>query len=414
MKKLALITCLLSFACLPLYAQQAASPNEDTTVVISSDEANDTDMDVEADQAAPYIIFSNLGSKTDLYNNDGPLGKAIVGRQVNQITERWDAVRFVPKVDVQASVLEAAVQYVAGEPAVQLSLYASDIFGNPGTPLPGGQGSTIRIPDKGECCQLAKVVLPQPVTLNANTVYWLVGSPGSKDFQGVWQVSHLGERATLLFPFPWALASGEWPAARIRGTKLQTLGPLDEEKQKNGQAEAEAATGRIKIFSNLNPFFSQPYIPGVGLLVIGNDVNGYSETWEALPFTPKTDVRAKTLNAAIAWTSAFPAIIDLGIYTDNGGLPGALLTGSQGTAEVPLSGQCCTLATARLSGSGIALTGGVQYWLVASPNSGAENFMGIWQPTTNANWARIYPEQDDSWTQFNGDWMAAEIIGTHN
>jgi hypothetical protein len=412
MKQLALILSLLALTGTALYAQQVASPNDDTTVVFSSSEADDTDA--EADPAAPYIIFSNLGSKVDLYNSDGLFGKTIVGRQVTGVTERWDAVRFVPKVDVQVSVLEAAVQYVAGEPAVQLSLYASDdTFGNPGTPLPGGQGSTTRIPAKGECCQLAKVVLPQPVTLNANTVYWLVGSPGSKDFNGVWQVSHLGESAIFREGFGWNLASGEWPAARIRGTRLQALGPLDEGKQKSVQVESETSAGRIKIFSNLIPFFSQPYIPGVGVLVIGTDVDGYSGTWEAVPFTPKADVQAKTLKAAVAVAASLPPIIDLEIYSDSGGLPGSPLPGGQGTAtDVPVSGDCCDFATVRLTGGGVALTGGVQYWLVASPNSEAENFMGIWQPTTNANWARIHPEQGDFWTQYNGDWLAAEITGS--
>jgi hypothetical protein len=88
------------------------------------------------------------------------------------------------------------------------------------------------------------------------------------------------------------------------------------------------------------------------------------------------------------------------------------LTGGQGTADVPFSGGCCDFATVRLPGGGVALTGGVQYWLVASPNSEAENFMGIWQPSTNNIWARLYPEQGTLWAGSTGIWLAAEITGS--
>jgi hypothetical protein len=59
----------------------------------------------------------------------------------------------------------------------------------------------------------------------------------------------------------------------------------------------------------------------------------------------------------------------------------------------------------------VSLSAGVQYWLVASPSSDAEDFMGIWQISTNNIWAVLNPEQSQLWTDFNGDWMAAQIFG---
>lgn len=365
------------------------------------------------DSSAPYVIFSNVGSRDDAYNASTFFPTPIVGKQVNDMTEQWGAVRFVPKVDVEASVLEAAVQYIAGTRSVVLSIYDSGgLFGHPGAPLPGAQGTTADIPDLGECCQLATVTLSQPVTLFANTIYWIVASPGDKNFNGVWQVSHLGERATMLSPYPWVLASSEWPAARIRGTKLRTLGPIGAENRIGAPLQTNASTGRATIFSNLNPAFIQPYIPGIGLLVVGNDVSGYSETWEALPFTPQTDSQVTTLKAAVADAPSLPAVINLGIYSDSGGLPGAPLSGGQGTAtDVPVSGDCCDFATVRLPG--VALSRGVRYWLVASPNADAENFMGLWQVSSNNIWAVLKPEQTSLWTGYNGGWMAAQIAGTN-
>ena len=107
-------------------------------------------------------IFSNLDPNNDPYNTDDLFAEPVVGKNVNQMTEQWDAVRFVPKVDVQARVLEAAVGYISGKRALSLSLYDNnDALQTPGFPLPGAQGITRDIPDLGECCQLAKVVLPQ-------------------------------------------------------------------------------------------------------------------------------------------------------------------------------------------------------------------------------------------------------------
>jgi hypothetical protein len=257
---------------------------------------------------------------------------------------------------------------------------------------------------------LATVTLPQPVTLFAHTIYWLVASPGSRDFNGVWQVSHLGERATLLSPNPWVLAASEWPAARIRGNKVRTLSPVSAEEQLSKLPETSAATARVMIFSNLNSDFSQPYIPGIGLLVVGNDVSGYGETWEALPFIPKADVQATRLKAAVGHDLGYATIMDLAIYSDSGGLPGTPLPGGQGTAaNIPFSGDCCDFATARLPG--VALSRGVRYWLVASPNAQAENFMGLWQISTNCIWAVLKPEESTLWTGYNGEWMAAQISG---
>jgi len=147
--------------------------------------------------------------------------------------------------------------------------------------------------------------------------------------------------------------------------------------------------------------------------MVGNDVDLYVEEWWAIPFTPKTDVQATMIKAAIADAPSLPPIIDLGIYSESGGLPGAPLTGGQGTAtNVPVSGDCCDFATARLPGA--ALSRNVQYWLVGSPNVNAEKFMGIWQPSTNNDWAVLMPEQSSIWTGYTGDWLAAQIIGQSN
>ncbi len=376
--------------------------------------------DESGDASAGYIIFSNLGSKDDLYSTSSVFAKAVVGRAVNQTPEQWDAIRFVPKVDVQATVLEAAIGYISGDKVVQLGIYSNnDIFSTPDTLLPGGQGSTTDIPDLGECCQLARVTLPAPgVTLTAGTIYWLVASPdevNGTSFNGAWQVAHLGEHG-LLAPSiqPWVLSPSGWLATRVSGTRLQTLGPLSAEKRKNAPLRPNAASGRVTIFSNLNHFFPQPYIPGIGWPIMGNNVLFSIEEWQALPFTPRADVQVNTVKAALSHTSG-TNLINLGIYSDSGGLPGSPMPGGQGSiANLPNSGQCCDFATLRLPGDGIALMASTQYWLVASPdNLNAADFKGLWQISSSNLCATLLPKQSSFWTDFTGNWMAAQIAGTN-
>src|SRR5262249_33874206 len=145
------------------------------------------------------------------------------------------------------------------------------------------------------------------VTLTAGTSYWLVASTDDihgVSFNGAWQVSHLGASAVMTpGTLPWFAGPGQWPAARIRGTRLGSLGPLSAEQQRNAGFETDTAARRVRIFSNLNPLFVQPYLPGFGWPVVGNNVVGLLEQWRAIPFTPQANVQAKTISAALGHTS---------------------------------------------------------------------------------------------------------------
>jgi hypothetical protein len=410
MKQLALITSLLTLACTALCASAIAATDEITAVVPYEDEA-------DAAQA-PYIIFSNLGpSSENRYDSDGfsnPLsGKTALGDE----TETWDAVRFVPKVDVQAKVLMAAIQYISGARLVTLGIYTNNDSSNSvGDLLPGGEASTTQIPDKDTCCQLARVTLAgEGVTLTGGTAYWLVGKADDSrapSFNGVWRVSNLGKSAYLQPPFPWNPQSGEWPAAQIRGSKLQTAVQTKAVGSGVAAPNSASAAAKVTIFTNLGPA-TEPYFPGIGALISGKTSGAGGEGLEALPFTPRTSAHAKTLAAAIAHTSGTKRV-NLGLYTDNGGVPGTLLPGSQGsTTDFPDSGDCCDLAMVRLPGVGVALAAGRQYWLVASPDEiNAPDFQGIWQLSTLALAAYKEPQHVNIWTDFTGAWFVAEIKGT--
>ena len=394
-----------------VFAQQSA-PADSAAAIDSYDagEAADT----------LQVIFSNLGpSRDDLYNLNSAGAFFVAGKDASVHTEEWEAVRFSPKVDVQAKVLAAAVSYVSGEKLVRIGLYDNnDILNTVGDPLPGGEGSTTDMPDFGDCCHLAKVTLPEPITLNQGVSYWLVVSPDNTNapsFQGRWYLSNFAATAGMAPPLPWQNLAGQWPAAEVRGTTLQTTEPGKAANLPElPSSEANATAANVTIFTNLDRTGSQLYIPGIGSTIAGDNSSSSVEVWRALPFTPKRDVHAKMLAAAIGWTSGTKKI-NLGIYSDSGGTVGTPIAGGQGsTTDIPNTGVCCELAKVRLPGTGVALIGGIQYWLVASPdNVNAPDFTGVWQDSNLALRAYQQPEFFIGWTDVSGGWLAAEIRGTN-
>jgi hypothetical protein len=398
--------------CAPLFAQEIASPNESREVVVPND-------DISA-AVASYTIFSNLDSAPDdRYNSDAFFAEPVAGRQaLFGQTEHWTAVRFIPKVDVQASVLTAAVGYISGTKLVNLGIYSNnEITNSVGDLLPGGQGSTRQIPDVDECCQLARVTLAgEGVTLTAGTIYWLVASPdnvNAPDFSGGWHISNLAHYAPLTPPFLWGMYTGRWPAAQICGVRVRALSALAPANLEDTPAETSASAGNVTIFTNLGHASTGPYAAGDGTIVSGNSVPFQPEVWQALPFMPRVAAHAKTLAAAIGYNSG-TKLVNLGIYSDSGGTVGTLLPGGQAsTSEIPDFGVCCGLTQVSLPGAGVALTAGTQYWLVASPdNVNAPDFWGFWQHSNLAVGAYQEPEFFINWTSFSAQLFAAEIRGT--
>jgi hypothetical protein len=316
---------------------------------------------------------------------------------------------------VQVTVLSAAVQWISGTRLVDLEIYDSNgDFGTPGAPIPGSLGSTTNIPDLGTCCQLTTVTLAGTgVFLSKGVSYYLVAHADDSQgptFSGGWCRSFLGNSADFAPPNPWSPLVGAWLAAEIRGTRVDGSAQAAHETIPWPESSAD---GKIVIFSNLDRVTGQFYIPGFGALLAGSEVALYPEVWEALPFTPKTDVHAQTLSAAIGYISGTKKII-LSLYSDTGGVPGAPLPGGRGsTTNIPVSGDCCGLAKVRLPGEGVALAAKVQVWLVASTDDQtAADFHGIWQDSNLALIAFIEPEESNNWIAESSEWLAAEIRGT--
>lgn len=118
------------------------------------------------------------------------------------------------------------------------------------------------------------------------------------------------------------------------------------------------------------------------------------------------------LLAAINYISG-TKLVNLGLYGDKDGEVGTPLPGGQGsTTQIPPNGQCCQLTKVTLSGSGVTLTGGTRYWLVASPdNVNGATFSGSWQTSNEGISAQGAPPPGQ-WATGSGSWPAAEVRGS--
>lgn len=365
---------------------------------------------------APDVIFSNLDtSPGNRYNSDSSDEMIVAGKSASE-TEQWIAIHFVPKTDAQATILMAAIRYESGTKRVNLGIYNDNGFGTVGTPIPGGQGTTTRIPDNDTCCQLTKVTLPLPgIALTAGTPYWLVASPDNVNgasFEGGWRASNQGTHSSIAPPADWNIHSGQWPAAEIRGTKSPNQSKSETAVADDTRYGLRAPARSSRIFSNLGAGPLDPYNAVFGSLVSGDEVPFQPEVWQALPFTPTMNSHATTLKAAIGWISGTRKVV-LGVYTDSNETVGTALPGGEGsTTDIPDYGECCDLATVALPEPGVALTAGTQYWLVArSDDINAADFQGQWDHSTLA--ASAYQQPGFiNWTSFSGNWLAAEIQGT--
>jgi hypothetical protein len=136
-------------------------------------------------------------------------------------------------------------------------------------------------------------------------------------------------------------------------------------------AAMSAQAAPVTIFSNFNSDPTNLY-----------DANGYWFVFApairagglsaAMGFTPSDADVLTQIDVAITLYSG-TSLLDFGLYSDSGGVPGSLLT-SWSIASLPAAGTCCTVETL-VPGTSITLNAGVQYWLLASVS---QDTMALW------------------------------------
>ncbi len=213
MKKILLFVCLSILGSVTLFAQIGAAPQ-----IVNTTEKSAIHVPPQEVPAALKKIYSNLGTKADLYNDTH--GWLLAGPNSNN--SEFVAMPFTPKFNSHVSEVQVPVQYIEGDNQVNLSIYADSGADYPGTLL-AGPVTVTNLADYGTCCALA-VADFTPVAVTAGTQYWVVGDTPSagtgSDFMGTWDwvVKNLGEWASGS-PYGWSgiPVDGE-PAGEVLGT----------------------------------------------------------------------------------------------------------------------------------------------------------------------------------------------------
>ncbi len=137
----------------------------------------------------------------------------------------------------------------------------------------------------------------------------------------------------------------------------------------------EPPKGLKKIYSNLGP--KTNLYDDANFWVVSGPNSGATHFF-ALPFTPKSNATVEQVGAALQYDGKGANQVNLSIYSDNGGVPGTLLTGPTTVTNLPAAGTCCALAVANFSP--LSVTAGSKYWVVAdTPLSGTgSDFRGAW------------------------------------
>jgi hypothetical protein len=167
------------------------------------------------------------------------------------------------------------------------------------------------------------------------------------------------------------------------------------------------------IYGNLGQSQTNLYSTIGWVDVLGPGCSPPGPVFSAMPFTPKSNSHASQIRVPVQYGDVGANQVNLSIYTDSNGAPGALLAGPVTVTNLPNWATCCTLTTA--SFSPVALAGGSQYWIVAdTPASGTgSDFCGTWNYVARTPPPIAY-NQGKGWQVTSGPvvQLAGEVLGT--
>lgn len=160
--------------------------------------------------------------------------------------------------------------------------------------------------------------------------------------------------------------------------------------------------GLVTIFSNLaSQYPNGEYWCCTGYNIMGAN-SGVGEQWMGAAFTPTANHTVTKITVAVGYSQGRTNGAVLALYNDSNGVPGSALK-SWNLSKLPTFGACCTLV-AKTMGSGIALTGGQQYWVVVKTNSHETDTVDGWNvdDTDQVNPATlaVFPGNNNAWSSF--------------
>ncbi len=167
------------------------------------------------------------------------------------------------------------------------------------------------------------------------------------------------------------------------------------------------------IYSDMGPALA-PYFNANGRAVTGSAVGSPGYQQVAVPFTATGNYNVSQIDIALTFSGISGVFGTDGasvvIASNNGGMPGSTL-GSWNISGLPSSFTGTT--TDAIAVSGVTLTSGLQYWIVATP--GASTTDDIWD--TNSNPTGVFGNEEinqgSGWVSLTPyDLGAFDVIGT--
>ena len=176
----------------------------------------------------------------------------------------------------------------------------------------------------------------------------------------------------------------------------------------------EPDSGLTVIAGNLSKYPYGIYFCCYGYTISGADSFLGQDYWDAIPFTPTTNLTVYALEASVSWggsSNSGPNGLTLSLNADANGLPGKALA-SVNLTGLQDYGDCCLLATAK-DPAGVPVTAGVQYWLVVSTSASTASTYDGW--AFNSTDMRDYHfatySSDSGWVSVTGLLPGYAVLG---
>jgi len=166
-----------------------------------------------------------------------------------------------------------------------------------------------------------------------------------------------------------------------------------------------------KIAGNFSLYPNATYFSIWGNTIAQGGSNFPFQTWVAVAFTPAQDATVTRLETSAGRQGGGTAGYELGLYSDDNGVPGTLIKGGH-VSNLPNYGDCCAVASLN-DPTGVAVTAGTQYWVVVSTTA---------QDTDIYAWAfnstDMTPQLSAEWCQGSstycgqnsGKWVAYDYV----
>jgi hypothetical protein len=155
------------------------------------------------------------------------------------------------------------------------------------------------------------------------------------------------------------------------------------------------------IFSNIG----YDYPKGLYFCCYGGTISGPKseldeQVWDAVAFTPSKSGTVSEVEVGVGYFAGTNGV-NIGVYSDSGGVPGTSLY-SKDVTGLPNGGGCCTTQTLKVKG--VSVTAGTQYWVVISTDSNNDDFFGFWNYNSTDQVDPVTEAQNDgtSWSSFSG------------